>query len=430
MLGEAARTAADAARYLTAYDDAIAAIGRSAADRDIGRGAGHFGQAVGAAPALRDGAARSGARANCRRSCSISHARRRQAGIGFTIDAEEADRLELSLDLFEALALAPGPRRLGRARPRRPGLSEARAAGHRLARRSGPARRAAADGAARQGRLLGQRDQARAGARARRLSGLHPQGRDRCLLPRLRAPAARARRAPSIRNSRPTTRIPSRRSSKWPAIAAIGSSSACTAWARRSTTRSSGRSKLDRPCRIYAPVGSHEDLLAYLVRRLLENGANTSFVNRIVDDKQPIDEIIADPIARLARLPVKPHPAHPAAARPLRAGAQESRPGSTSTIRRRWRRCATGSPRRCAGPGKRRRSSAASSRRAPPSRCSTRATAGGRSARSIAAGPADVDRALARAVARRAVLGPHPGRRAGRDARSARPISTRAAWRS
>jgi RHH-type transcriptional regulator, proline utilization regulon repressor / proline dehydrogenase / delta 1-pyrroline-5-carboxylate dehydrogenase len=49
-------------------------------------------------------------------------------------------------------------------------------------------------------------------------------------------------------------------------------------------------------------------LLAYLVRRLLENGANTSFVNRIVDDRQPIDAIVADPIARLARLPAKPHP--------------------------------------------------------------------------------------------------------------------------
>ena len=44
-----------------------------------------------------------------------------------------------------------------------------------------------------------------------------------------------------------------------------------------------GRDKLDRPCRIYAPVGTHETLLAYLVRRLLENGANTSFVNRIAD---------------------------------------------------------------------------------------------------------------------------------------------------
>ncbi len=47
--------------------------------------------------------------------------------------------------------------------------------------------------------------------------------------------------------------------------------------------------------RIYAPVGSHEDLLAYLVRRLLENGANTSFVNRLADEKAPIDTIVADP---------------------------------------------------------------------------------------------------------------------------------------
>src|SRR5699024_9078060 len=49
--------------------------------------------------------------------------------------------------------------------------------------------------------------------------------------------------------------------------------------------------------RIYAPVGAHEDLLAYLVRRLLENGANSSFVNRIVDEKEPIADIVADPIA-------------------------------------------------------------------------------------------------------------------------------------
>lgn len=50
------------------------------------------------------------------------------------------------------------------------------------------------------------------------------------------------------------------------------------------------------PCRIYAPVGSHEDLLPYLVRRLLENGANSSFVNRIVDDKAPISDLVKHPI--------------------------------------------------------------------------------------------------------------------------------------
>lgn len=56
-----------------------------------------------------------------------------------------------------------------------------------------------------------------------------------------------------------------------------------------------GASKLGRPARIYAPVGTHETLLAYLVRRLLENGANSSFVNRIGDKSVSVDELIADP---------------------------------------------------------------------------------------------------------------------------------------
>ncbi len=56
------------------------------------------------------------------------------------------------------------------------------------------------------------------------------------------------------------------------------------------------------PCRIYAPVGSHEDLLPYLVRRLLENGANSSFVNRIVDDKAPISELVEDPVSKAKHL--------------------------------------------------------------------------------------------------------------------------------
>jgi len=64
------------------------------------------------------------------------------------------------------------------------------------------------------------------------------------------------------------------------------------------------------PCRIYAPVGGHDELLAYLVRRLLENGANSSFVNRIADERLPIAEIVEDPLALLARDP-KPHPKIP-----------------------------------------------------------------------------------------------------------------------
>lgn len=53
--------------------------------------------------------------------------------------------------------------------------------------------------------------------------------------------------------------------------------------------------KLGIPCRIYAPVGNHETLLAYLVRRLLENGANTSFVNRIADKSLKVEDLIENP---------------------------------------------------------------------------------------------------------------------------------------
>ena len=70
-----------------------------------------------------------------------------------------------------------------------------------------------------------------------------------------------------------------------------------------------GPHKLDRPCRIYAPVGSHDRLLAYLVRRLLENGANASFVNRIADPGVSVDELVADPVEvmRAQPAPGSPH---------------------------------------------------------------------------------------------------------------------------
>jgi RHH-type transcriptional regulator, proline utilization regulon repressor / proline dehydrogenase / delta 1-pyrroline-5-carboxylate dehydrogenase len=68
---------------------------------------------------------------------------------------------------------------------------------------------------------------------------------------------------------------------------------------------------LGKPCRIYAPVGGHRDLLAYLVRRLLENGANTSFVNRLADDEAPIESIVADPVEKAAALQPKANPSIP-----------------------------------------------------------------------------------------------------------------------
>lgn len=64
-------------------------------------------------------------------------------------------------------------------------------------------------------------------------------------------------------------------------------------------------------CRIYAPVGSHEDLLPYLVRRLLENGANSSFVNQIADPQTPLEKLVASPVARVRAYTQIPNPCIP-----------------------------------------------------------------------------------------------------------------------
>ncbi len=69
--------------------------------------------------------------------------------------------------------------------------------------------------------------------------------------------------------------------------------------------------KFHKACRVYAPVGSHEDLLPYLVRRLLENGSNTSFVNRISDESLRIEEVAGDPLAKVAATRPVAHPKIP-----------------------------------------------------------------------------------------------------------------------
>ncbi|MEJ0098734.1 MAG: bifunctional proline dehydrogenase/L-glutamate gamma-semialdehyde dehydrogenase PutA [Pseudomonadota bacterium] len=66
---------------------------------------------------------------------------------------------------------------------------------------------------------------------------------------------------------------------------------------------------VDAPCRVYAPVGSHAELLPYLVRRLLENGANTSFVHRIVDERLPVADVVRDPVEEVQGQGAAAHPA-------------------------------------------------------------------------------------------------------------------------
>jgi len=309
MLGEAAHTAADAARYAAAYDHAIAAIGRSAEGRPVAEAPGisiklsalhpRYEMAQrervlsGLSPALLDLA---------------RHARR--VGIGLTIDAEEADRLDLSLDLFETLARAPdlaGWDGLGLAvqayQKRALAVIEwladlARHSGRRLIVRlvkgaywDGEIKRAQERG------LDGYPVYTRKAATdvsylacAQRLLAFGPAFYPQFATHNAHTVAAILELTGACRDYE-FQRLHGMGETLYEQIV--------------------GAERVDRPCRIYAPVGSHEDLLPYLVRRLLENGANSSFVNRLVDAVLPIDAIIADPIAQLARLPSKPHPRIP-----------------------------------------------------------------------------------------------------------------------
>ena len=193
-----------------------------------------------------------------------------------------------------------------------------------LARRLRPALHVPAG----QGRLLGRRDQARAGAGPAALPGVHAQAPHRHLLPGLRPRAAggAGRDLSAVRHAQRRHHrgdpadgrsAPARRSS----------CSACTAWARACTAKCCRTRCI--ACRVYAPVGQHRDLLAYLVRRLLENGANSSFVHQLADESVGMDQLLASPLR------LQPQSVAAAAARAVR---RRQRKNSTRPGPRRARR--------------------------------------------------------------------------------------------
>ena len=309
MLGEAAHTAADAARYAAAYDDAIAAIGHSWGGRIIAEAPGISIKLSALHPRYE-----MAQRARVLSEVSLillelsRHAR--GAGIGLTIDAEEADRLDLSLDLFEALALSPDLADWD-------GLGLAVQA---YQKRALPVIEWLADLARRSGRRLMVRlvKGAYWDSEIKRTQELGLDG----------YPVYTRKVATDVSYLACARRLLAFGPIFYPQFATHNAHTVAAllefAGERRDYEfqrlhgigealyeQIVGAERLDRPCRVYAPVGSHEDLLPYLVRRLLENGANTSFVNRLVDEAQPINAIVADPIAQLARLPVKPHPRIP-----------------------------------------------------------------------------------------------------------------------
>ena len=190
MLGEAATTAEDAARYLDEYERAVHAIGRASRGRGIYEGAGisiklsalhpRY-QRIKRARVMKELLPRAKGLASLAKSYDI----------GFNIDAEEADRLDLSLDILETLSLDPdlgGWNGLGFVIQ---AYGKRCSAGRRLADRSRAPLGPSTDDPARQRRLLGFGNQARPGRRPRRLSGIHPQALHRCELSRLRTQIAR-----------------------------------------------------------------------------------------------------------------------------------------------------------------------------------------------------------------------------------------------
>jgi RHH-type proline utilization regulon transcriptional repressor/proline dehydrogenase/delta 1-pyrroline-5-carboxylate dehydrogenase len=303
MLGEAAMTAEDAGRYLAAYEHAIHAIGTAAAGRGAIDGPGISVKLSALHPRYTRAQAERVMAELLPRLTTLAHLARHY-DIGLNIDAEEADRLELSLDLMEALCAEPrlgGWNGLGfvvQAYQKRAAaaidylIDLARRSGHRLMLRlvkgaywDSEIKRAQVDGL--EGYPVFTRKV------HTDLSYLA------CARKLLAAPDAVFPQF-ATHNARTVAAIfemagPDFRPGQYEFQYLHGMGEPLY-------EEVVGPDKLDRPCRIYAPVGTHETLLAYLVRRLLENGANTSFVHRLADSEVPVAELVADPVAQAAAL--------------------------------------------------------------------------------------------------------------------------------
>ncbi|HEY1862571.1 MAG TPA: trifunctional transcriptional regulator/proline dehydrogenase/L-glutamate gamma-semialdehyde dehydrogenase [Roseiarcus sp.] len=297
MLGEAATTAEDAARYLDEYERAVHAIGRASRQRGIYEGPGISIKLSALHPRYQ----------RIKRRRVMSELLPRVKGlaalskahdIGFNIDAEEADRLDLSLDILEALSLDPDLRGWN-------GLGFVIQA---YGKRCSAVVDWLIDLARRSGRRLMVRlvkgaywDSEIKRAQVDGLDGFPVFTRKiytdvsylACARKLLAAPDAVYPQF-ATHNAQTLASVlvfagPDfyRGQYEFQCLHGMG---------EPLYEEVVGRAKLNRPCRVYAPVGSHETLLAYLVRRLLENGANTSFVNRIADSSIAIDDLIADPV--------------------------------------------------------------------------------------------------------------------------------------
>ncbi|MCL2657215.1 MAG: trifunctional transcriptional regulator/proline dehydrogenase/L-glutamate gamma-semialdehyde dehydrogenase [Betaproteobacteria bacterium] len=314
MLGEAALTAADVDRYYSAYEQAIHAIGGAASGRGIYDGPGISVKLSALHPRY--------GRAQRERVLAELYPRlfaltllARQYDIGLNIDAEEAERLELSLDLLELLCKEP----------QLAGWNGIGCVVQAYQKRALAAIAFIVDLARRTQRRIMVRlvkgaywDSEIKRAQVDGLEGYPVFTRKvhtdvsylACARQLLAAPEAVY---PQFATHNAYT------------VAAVYQMAGMNYYAGQYEFQCLhgmgeplyeeivGADTYNRPCRIYAPVGSHATLLPYLVRRLLENGANTSFINRLGNEKIAIETLIADPLAEAGALvPLgAPHPAIP-----------------------------------------------------------------------------------------------------------------------
>ncbi|MGE0736376.1 MAG: bifunctional proline dehydrogenase/L-glutamate gamma-semialdehyde dehydrogenase PutA [Alphaproteobacteria bacterium] len=308
MLGEAARTEQDAQRYLTSYGAAIAAIGKAAKGRGPIEAPGISVKLSALHPRYEFAQRERTLNELLPRIVSLAE-QAKVANIGVTIDAEEADRLDLSLDIIDALSREPrlkGWNGLGLAvqayQKRAPAVIDWLAA---LARR---------DGRRWMVRLVkgAYWDTEIKRGQERGLDGYpvftRKQSTDLCYLAcAKRIAAAPAELYPQFATHNALTLasvvelMDTRTDYEFQRLHGMGEALYEEILAANQHIA----------CRVYAPVGSHEDLLPYLVRRLLENGANTSFVNRIVDEDLPVEQLIAGPAEQLASFETIRHPRIP-----------------------------------------------------------------------------------------------------------------------
>jgi RHH-type proline utilization regulon transcriptional repressor/proline dehydrogenase/delta 1-pyrroline-5-carboxylate dehydrogenase len=305
MLGEGARTEADAARYLQSYADAISAIGRTAGNMTLPARPGISVKLSALHPRYEAVSADRVMRELVPRTLELARLAR-QNDLNFTIDAEEADRLELSLDVIARVLADPslagwdGFGLAVQAYQKRAGAvitwldDTARALDRKLMVRL--VKGAYWDTEVKRAQERGLADYPVFTRKP--MTDLNYIATARQLL------AARPRLYPQFATHNALT-----------VASLIEAAGGVQGYEFQRLHGMGGelyeRLMADEPeaaCRVYAPVGGHRDLLAYLVRRLLENGANSSFVSVAADPRVPVASILTRPVLLVADAARARHP--------------------------------------------------------------------------------------------------------------------------